>query len=211
MRHRIGATVIPLFLALVAPAASHAAGNLAEALAARGFEWPPYASSAIEYVRSLDDGGSEAPKLWKIAASSGGIKIRLRIQKGLNEAQAHRKTESEITRINMLYDGPAAYPGMITETNAIPSSLRPRKIVFKEDAGPAWLVPASSRLGYGVATPDAVSYESLFFFRYCPAKSTWARLDVFWPKRQFERAASLRTVAAFRCQSPAANASAHQP
>jgi hypothetical protein len=196
---RPAAAAIPFFLALAASAASHPAGNLAEALAARRFEWTPYALAAIESVRSLDEDGSGTPQLWRIAASSGAVQIRLRIQEGLDDTQARRKTESEITRVNMLYEGPAAYPGMITERNAVPRSLRPRKITAPAGASPVWLIPATSRLSYGAADEKDIAYESLLVFKRCPSSRRWARLEVFWPARQFNEAAALRKAAAFRC------------
>ncbi len=197
----------PLLLALSAPAAppdgrplsTRAAEEFSRVLAAQGLDWPPYAFAKLEYARSLDEPGGEGAKLWRIAASSGPVKIRLRIEKGLDAARARRRTMAEITRLNMLYEGPAAYPGMITTTNAVPPSLRPRERPAPRGGGALWLIPATPRLSYGAATPDEVAYEALMTFRYCPRMRVWARLEVFWPAKSFREAAALDEASLFDC------------
>ncbi len=187
---------------IAATAAQRPDRALSGALRPLGLAWPPYASAAVDSVRSLEASGRDAPAIWQIAASSDAVKIRLRIEKGVEAAEAARRTTAEITRINMLYEGPAAYPGMITEKNAVPQSLRPRKIPSPAGTGPTWLIPATARLGYGAANEVDIAYKSLLSFRYCSASRAWARLEIFWPKREFNKTDFLKDLLRFHCLSP---------
>ncbi len=141
----------------------------------------------------------KADSQWTVTASSGGVRLRLEAFAGLSPAELARKEQLQVSRIRLLYAGDIGYPGMVTRSLRVPAALTPYKLKRGAGRPDALILPASSRLTYGVGAEDLAAYRCALSFVECPRSGRLLQVELFYPKASFDRRAALAALDRFSC------------
>jgi hypothetical protein len=139
------------------------------------------------------------PAFWTLAASDGAVRLRLEMTRNVGPAQAGKTMAQRFTRVDALYSGGAAYPGMVTTEFEVPPQLRPRDLRTGPGEKKVKVLAATAGLAYGAGSEDLVSYRGLMGYVYCEKSSLLAQIELFFPKENFDQAAALREFDELRC------------
>lgn len=136
------------------------------------------------------------PAFWTLAASDGTVKLRLELTKNIGRALAEKTMDERFLRIDALYSGGAAYPGMITKEFEVPKALRPADLKAGPDGNRAKALAATPNMAYGAGAEDLVSHRGLLGYLYCGGAGpdaeaeaqagTLAQIELFFPKKEFK-------------------------
>lgn len=137
-----------------------------------------------------------------ISASSGANRLRLELTKNISAAQAEKTMKERFLRIDALYSGGAAYPGMITTEVSVPESLRPVEVKAGPVANSARLLAATQNLAYGAGAEELVVYRGVLGWFYCTSSAMLTQYEIFFPKAVFSPEKAGKEAAAFSCKNP---------
>lgn len=141
------------------------------------------------------------PAFWTLTASDGEAGLRLELTKNISREQAQKTMDERFQRIDALYSGGAAYPGMITTEFEVPAALRPLDITAGPDGNKAKALSATPNMTYGAGAEDLVSRRGILGYLYCGGEKggTLAQIELFFPKKDFDLEAARREFGEFRC------------
>lgn len=196
----------PFFFAAQLPAASGArerAPDFKRTLAEAGLEYKGTGSFRINKNYRRGDWQGARPAFWTLTASGGTAKLRLELTKNIGRAQAGKTMDERFLRIDALYSGAAAYPGMVTTEFEVPQALRPVDIRTGPDGNRAKMLAATPGMAYGAGAEDLVSHRGLFGYIYCEKTSLLAQIELFFPKAEFLPEDALKEFDRVGCAAPA--------
>lgn len=145
------------------------------------------------------DWGGAAPAFWTLGSSGGGVRLRLEMTKNVGRAQAEKTMAERFLRIDALYSGGAAYPGMVTTEFEVPQALRPRDLRTGPGERKVKVLAATPSLAYGAGSEDLVGYRGLLGYFYCEKTALLVQIELFFPKREFSLEAALREFDTIHC------------
>lgn len=125
------------------------------------------------------------PAFRTLALSDGAVRLRLEMTKNISRARAEKTMTGRFLRIDALYSGAAAYPGMVTTEFEVPAHLRPKEVRTGPGAGRVKMLAATPGLAYGAGAEDLVSHRGLLGYVYCENSSLLAQIELFVPKAEF--------------------------
>lgn len=182
-----------------ASADKHQAPSFTTALAEAGLAYkraPAFATSK-DYRRGDWQGSSMA--FWTLAASTGAIRLRLEMTKNISSAQAEKTMAQRFLRIDALYSGAAAYPGMVTTEFEVPPQLRPSDLRTGKGPKKVKVLAATAGLAYGAGAEDLVVYRGLLGYIYCENIALLAQIELFFPKAGFSPEDALKEFDTINC------------
>lgn len=203
MRQYAGLIVIGSLL-LTACATDAAGGrafrkNLSEA----GLDYGGTRTFRADKSNRRGDWKGARPAFWTLTASDGKASLRLEMTKNLSREQALKTMDERFQRIDALYSGGAAYPGMITTEFEVPPALRPRDITAGPGGNKAKALAAAPNMTYGAGAEDLVSHKGILGYLYCGGKKekggALAQIELFFPKKDFDLEAARREFGEFHC------------
>jgi hypothetical protein len=139
------------------------------------------------------------PAFWTLSASDGKARLRLELTRNITRAQAEKTMAERFYRVEALYAGGAAYPGMVTTEFEVPKELRPADIKAGAQGNKALLLAATASLAYGAGSEDLVSYRGIMGYVYCERSALLAQAELFLPKAGFSREAAVSEFSALSC------------
>jgi hypothetical protein len=142
------------------------------------------------------------PAFWTLAAYDGAVRLRLEMTKNVGASQAGKTMTQRFNRVDALYSGGAAYPGMVTTEFEVPPQLRPKDLRAGPGEKKVKVLAATAGLAYGAGSEDLVSYRGLLGYVYCEKNSLLAQVELFFPKEGFDLAAALREFDEVLCAAP---------
>ncbi len=140
-----------------------------------------------------------SPAFWTLASSAGGVRLRLEMTKNISRAQAEKTMAGRFLRIDALYSGGAAYPGMVTTEFEVPPRLRPRDLRTGPGENKVKVLSATPGLSYGAGSEDLVSHRGLLGYVYCEKTSLLAQIELFFSKVEFQPEAALKEFDRIGC------------
>lgn len=143
----------------------------------------------------------DEPAFWTLIASAGSRAARFEATKNVSEKDARARAEEKFLTVQALNAVPAAYPGMVTQTTALPDELKPTVVPGEGTTEKTLLLHASSRLTYGVGDPESVTHRALMTFRYCPETRTLVLVELFFSKDEFQMEPALDVAESLSCLS----------
>jgi hypothetical protein len=161
-------------------------------LAGTGLEYDGTRSLRIDKNFRRGDWKSARTAFWTLTASDGTARLRLELTKNISRAQAERTMDERFLRIDALYSGGAAYPGMITTEFEVPKALRPVDVKAGPDGNRAKMLAATPTMAYGAGAEDLVSHRGVMGYIYCEKASLLAQIELFFPKAEFLPADALK-------------------
>ncbi len=153
---------------------------------------------AVKNYRRGDWKGKR-PAFWTLTAADGAVKLRLELTKNVTRAQAGKTMGERFQRIDALYSGGAAYPGMVTTEFEVPQALRPVDIKAGPDGNRAKALAATPGMAYGAGAEDLVSHRGLLGYVYCESTSLLAQIELFYPKAEFRLDVAVREFGRLGC------------
>jgi hypothetical protein len=186
-------------LAAQCPAAAGARDrgpDLKKTLSEAGLEYDGTRTFRTDKNYRRGDWSGARPVFWTLTASDGAVKLRLELTKNITRAQAEKTMDERFSRIDALYSGAAAYPGMVTTEFEVPRALRPVDIKAGPSGNRAKALAATSGMAYGAGAEDLVSYRGILGYLYCDSPApgadaaaragTLAQIELFFPKKDFK-------------------------
>ncbi|MFA6434561.1 MAG: hypothetical protein WCW52_07695 [Elusimicrobiales bacterium] len=169
------------------------------ALAEAGLEYTGAGRFVVDrdYRRGAWDGAR--PAFRTLSVSGGSVKLRLEMTKNISRGRADKIMEERFLRIEALYAGAAAYPGMITTAFEAPPHLRPKDLRSGPGVKTVKMLAATPGLAYGAGSDDLVSHMALLGYLYCENGSLLAQLELFFPKLEFKPEAALKEFDRLGC------------
>ena len=125
------------------------------------------------------------PAFWTLTSSTEAVRLRLEMTRNISRAQAEKTMAERFLRIDALYAGGAAYPGMVTTEFEVPPQLRPKDIRTGTGEKKIKVLAATPGMAYGAGSEDLVSHRGLFGYIYCEKSSLLAQIELFFPKAEF--------------------------
>ena len=163
-------------------------------------------SGGISFVVDKDyrrgDWKGARPAFWTLASSTGAVRLRLEMTRNIGRAQAERTMAERFLRIDALYSGGAAYPGMVTTEFEVPPQLRPADIRTGTGENRVKVLAATPSLAYGAGSEDLVSHRGFLGYVYCEKNALLAQIELFFPKAGFLQEAALREFDQLGCAAP---------
>ncbi len=210
--------LIPAALLAFCPAFADAAGarnrgviDHKKTLAEAGLEYKGKRIFIAEKNNRRGDWKGKRPAFWTLAASDGGVKLRLELTKNVTRAQAEKTMDERFQRIDALYSGGAAYPGTVTTEFEVPQSLRPQDIKAGPAGNRAKALAATQNMTYGAGAEDLVSHRGLLGYLYCEKTALLAQIELLFPKAEFKLENAKEEFGRFVCAgSPPAPAKAQK-
>lgn len=135
---------------------------------------------------------------WTLLCSDRSRKLRMEITKNISAVSADKIVKERWSRIKMLYSGNAAYPGMLTREFEVPDELKP-VIISSGPAALTGMLYATANMTYGAGAQDLAAYRSVMTLRYCEKNATLSQIEMFIPKKEFEKGTALKEIEAFAC------------
>lgn len=151
------------------------------------------------------------PAFWTLLASDGPVRLRLELTKNITPAQAEKTMTERFLRIDALYSGGAAYPGMVTTEFEVPPQLRPKDLRTGPGERKIKVLAATPRMTYGAGSEDLISYRGLLGYVYCGKGSMLAQIELFYPKAGFKLEDALKEFDQLVCASPGGPAGNGKP
>ena len=142
------------------------------------------------------------PAFWTLSAADGRVRLRLELTKNVGADQARRTMAERFLRIDALYSGGAAYPGMVTTEFEVPAELRPKNLRTKPGEKVVKVLAATPSLAYGAGAEDLVGYRGLLGYVYCEKTALLAQIELFFPKREFDQQSALLEFDRISCSAP---------
>jgi hypothetical protein len=139
------------------------------------------------------------PAFWTLSASDGSARLRLELTRNVTPKQAAKTMAERFYRVEALYAGGAAYPGMVTTEFEVPKELRPVETKAGPQGNKALELGATANLTYGAGAEDLISYRSVMGYLYCGSSSLLAQVELFLPKAGFSREAALAEFSSLSC------------
>lgn len=183
-----GAGARPAFKALLAEAGLAYAGK-------RAF--------AVDINSRRGDWRGKLPAFWTLTAAEGRAFLRLELTRNVSREQAERTMAERFYRVQALYAGGAAYPGMVTTEFEVPKELRPVELKAGAQGNRALALPATANFSYGAGSEDLAAYRAVMGYVYCAGSSTLAQAELFLPKENYAREAALEEFSGITCAGPA--------
>lgn len=168
-------------------------------LADAGLEYAGARPFLVSKNYKRGDWKGQLPAFWTLAVSGGAARLRLEMTKNIGPAQAGKTMTQRFTRVDALYAGGAAYPGMVTTEFEVPPQLRPKDLRTGPGEKKVKVLAATAGLAYGAGSEDLVAYRGLLGYVYCEKNSMLAQIELFFPKEGFDQAAALREFDELRC------------
>ena len=144
------------------------------------------------------------PAFWTLSAGAGKTRLRLELTRNVTRAQAEKTMAERFYRVEALYSGGAAYPGMVTTEFEVPKELRPVALKAGAQGNKALELAATANLTYGAGSEDLVSYRAVMGYLYCEGSSLLAQVELFMPAKNFKPEAALSEFSALNCAAPGA-------
>ncbi len=194
--------LLGLLLALAGAAGAGApvpARPFRAALAEAGLEYAGARPFLVSKNYKRGDWKSLPPAFWTLTASDGAVRLRLEMTKNIGPGKAGKTMAQRFARVDALYAGGAAYPGMVTTEFEVPPQLRPKDLRTGPGEKKVKVLAATAGLAYGAGSEDLVAYRGLMGYVYCEKSSLLAQLELFFPKEGFDQAAALREFDGIRC------------
>jgi hypothetical protein len=145
------------------------------------------------------DWKGQRPAFWTLSAAADGARLRLELTRNVTRAQAEKTMAERFYRVEALYSGGAAYPGMVTTEFEVPKELRPVALKAGAQGNKALELAATANLTYGAGSDDLVSYRAVMGYLYCEDSSLLAQAELFLPKAGFTREAALTEFSSLSC------------
>lgn len=198
-----------VLLVLAAPASGGPASNnvldFKTTLSGAGLDYSGIRTFRIEKNHKRGDWKGPRPAFWTVTASDGTARLRLELTGNISRAKAEKTMAERFLRIDALYSGGAAYPGMITTEFEVPETLRPADIASGPGGNRAKALAATPNMAYGAGAEDLVSHRGILGYIYCDGTGTLAQIEFFFPKAEFSLEAARRESAGIACvNKPAA-------
>lgn len=186
--------------ASAAPAPRRRVGpDLKQTLAEAGLEYGGSRAFRTEKNNRRGDWKGAKPAFWTLTASTGAIKLRFELTKNITRAQAEKTMNERFQRIDALYTGGAAYPGMVTTEFEVPEALRPAALKAGQDGNMARALAATPNMTYGAGAEDLVSHRGVLGYVYCEKTSLLAQIELFYPKAEFRLETAIAEFGLFVC------------
>lgn len=142
-----------------------------------------------------------SPAERRLRARCGTLQIRVEAASGLSSPAARAREKQEFSRVAMLFEGSAAYPGDLTRRFTAPAELRPRNL----EAGPGGrrtlLLPATAELTYGAGSADLVAYDAAMTMLRCPS-GILVKVEAFVKPSSAGPEPLLSALGSFSCAAP---------
>ena len=190
--------------ALLAPGSIQKSGtNLSfkAVLAEAGLEYGGARPFIISKNYRRGDWKGARPAFWTLASSAGPVRLRLEMTKNISRAQAEKTMAGRFLRIDALYSGGAAYPGMVTTEFEVPPQLRPKDIRTGSGEQKVKVLAATPSMAYGAGSEDLVSHRGLLGYVYCEKIPLLAQIELFFPKEKFGLEEALREFDTISCSA----------
>lgn len=199
----IGSLLLPA-CAAAAPASRRRVGpDLKQPLAEAGLEYGGTRPLRLDKNNRRGNWKGKKPAFWTLTAADGGVKLRLELTKNITRAQAGKTMDERFQRIDALYSGGAAYPGMVTTEFEVPEALRPAAIKAGQDGNMARALAATPNMTYGAGAEDLVSHRGVLGYIYCEKNSLLAQIELFYPKAEFNQQTAVAEFGRFVCTGAA--------
>ncbi|MCX5792239.1 MAG: hypothetical protein NTY45_08505 [Elusimicrobia bacterium] len=203
MRSSSGKLFLLALLAAVpacpAAAGSGGARSFRAALAEAGLEYAGARTFSVSRNYRRGDWSGALPAFWTLDTGAGAVRLRLELTKNISRAQAEKTMAERFLRIDALYAGGAAYPGMITTEFEVPPQLRPRDLRTGPGENKVKVLAATPSMAYGAGSEDLVSRRGLLGYVYCEKNSLLAQIELFFPKKDFDQESALGEFDKIRC------------
>lgn len=186
------------------PAPAEPGRPLKEVLAGAGLGYSGLRPFAVDKNYRRGDWSGARPAFWTLSAADGRVRLRLELTKNIGAAQAGRTMAERFLRIDALYSGGAAYPGMVTTEFEVPPALRPQDLRTGPGEKVVKVLAATPSLAYGAGSEDLVGYRGLLGYVYCEKTALLAQIELFFPKREFDQQTALLEFDRIICAAPAA-------
>lgn len=199
----IGSLLLPA-CAEAAPASRRRVGpDLKQTLAEAGLEYGGTRPLRLDKNNRRGNWKGTKPAFWTLTASDGKAKLRLELTKNITRAQAEKTMNERFQRIDALYAGGAAYPGMVTTEFEVPKTLRPAALKAGQDGNIARALAATPNMTYGAGAEDLVSHRGVLGYIYCEKTALLAQIELFYPKTDFRQETATAEFSQFSCATAA--------
>ncbi|HCC49251.1 MAG TPA: hypothetical protein DEQ38_14210 [Elusimicrobia bacterium] len=200
---RTSAALAGLLLCCAArPAPAEPGRPLKAVLAEAGLGYSGPRPYAVDKNYRRGDWSGARPAFWTLSAADGRVRLRLELTKNVGADQARRTMAERFLRIDALYSGGAAYPGMVTTEFEVPAELRPKNLRTKPGEKVVKVLAATPSLAYGAGAEDLVGYRGLLGYVYCEKTALLAQIELFFPKREFDQQSALLEFDRISCSAP---------
>ncbi|MDD5669422.1 MAG: hypothetical protein PHE58_05265 [Candidatus Omnitrophica bacterium] len=135
-----------------------------------------------------------------IIARKDETTVKIEITEGLSAQDADRYISERMYVIESLFKRlPNPYPGMITNTIECPESFKPEKTEIKINgqAVSVYVLNSTPRFTYGVCVDELIKYRGVAASLYVPGKKALFRVELFFPKEQFDKEKALTILGSF--------------
>lgn len=143
---------------------------------------------------------------WTIVAKRGEWAIKIEIIKNIDAGYAYKYIEERQGMIESLYKRiPSPYPGMISKAIECPDKFKPKLLYLEIDKKntPIYILYSTPRFTYGACADELISYRGALTFIYCEKEKILYKIELFIPKKDFDKEEILSILGSFKFQQPA--------
>lgn len=141
---------------------------------------------------------------WTIIAKKGQRVIKIEVIKNIAPKYADRYIEERKDMIESLYKRiPSPYPGMISKVIECSDEFKPKVVYLEieEKNTPVYILYSTPRFTYGACVEDLIKYRGALTFIYREKEKTLYRIDLFIPRKDFDKKKVLNILSSFKFQA----------
>lgn len=141
----------------------------------------------------------------ELTARKGDDMIRVKIIKGIGEAEARERIDGIFRTMNAHFEPQeilGIYADLIAAVAKVPDELKPKQgtvRIMNEDVR-YFKAFADRYVSYMVMTHDQVQYEGVVTLIYCPKQSELVNIELLAPRESFDMTWAQKQLESFTCK-----------